>query len=61
MGNSQNINKEKETILWLDKNVFNKENKSTYKLYLPKLEKFNFLCFTSVKNLIEFITKKTNK
>ena len=60
MGNSQNINKEKETILWLDKNVFNKENKSTYKLYLPKLEKFNFLCFTSVKNLIEFITKKTN-
>ena len=57
MGNSQNIDKTKETIIWLDKNVFNEENKFTYKEYLPKLEKFNFFCFSSIQNLEIFIKK----
>ena len=57
MGNSQNIDKNKETIIWLDKNVFNDENKYTYKEYLPRLEKFNFFCFNSIQNLEIFIKK----
>ena len=60
MGNSQNIDNHKETIIWLDKNVFNKENKFIYEIYLPRFDKFNFLCFTSVKELISFITKNLN-
>ena len=60
MGNSQNIDSLKETIIWLDKNVFNKENKFIHEVYLPRFDKFNFLCFTSVKELISFITKKLN-
>ena len=55
MRNSQNIDENKETIIWLDKNVFNEENKYTYKEYLPRLEKFNFFRFSSIKNLEIFI------
>ena len=57
MGNSQKIQENKESIIWLDKNVFNDENKTTYKLYQKRLEKYNFLCFTSVKDLFSFIEK----
>ena len=57
MGNSQKVDENKESILWLDKNVFNDENKLTYKSYQKRLEKFNFLCFTSVSSLISFIEK----
>ena len=57
MGNSLKINKDKDTIIWLDKNVFNKENEGTYKEYRNVLENFNFLCFTSVKNVLSFIKK----
>ena len=60
MGNSQKINEEKETIIWLDKNVFNKENEMTYKSYLKRLEKFNFFCLTSVKSVTSFIEKNLN-
>ena len=57
MGSSQTIKENKEAIIWLDKNVFNKENKITYEAYEKKLENFNFLCFTSVSSLISFIEK----
>ena len=60
MGNSQKIDNLKETIIWLDKNVFNQENKFIYEIYLPRFDKFNFICFTSVKDLITFITNKKN-
>ena len=56
MGNLTNFEKKKEkTIIWLDKNVFNKENKMTYKLYLPKLKDYNFICFTNIEKLFDFI------
>ena len=45
MGNSPKLESKKETILWLDKNVYNEENKFTYKKYLPRLNEFNFFLF----------------
>ena len=60
MGNSQKINEGKESIIWLDKNVFNKENEMTYKSYLKRLEKFNFFFLTSVKSVTSFIEKNLN-
>jgi len=60
MGNSQKIDENKETIVWLDKNVFNEENKSTYKEYLPRLKNFNFFCFNSIQDLELFIKKNIN-
>ena len=55
MGNSPKLEGTKETILWLDKNVYNEENKFTYEKYIPKLKKFNFFCFVLVKELINYI------
>ena len=60
MGNSQKIIENKDSIIWLDKNVYNDENKLTYKSYQKKLEKFNFLCFKSVSDLISFIKNNLN-
>ena len=60
MGNSQELDSKKETILWLDKNVYNEENKSTFVEYYPKLKRFNFFCFTSVEDLIDYIEKNSN-
>lgn len=58
MGNSfPEIDEKKECIIWLDSNVFNDENKMINELYQRRLEKFNFLCFTSVDNLFSFIKK----
>ena len=50
----------KEAIIWLDKNIFNEENTSTYEDYLPKLKTFNFFRFTSVNDLFEYITNEEN-
>ena len=55
MGNSQKLETNTDTILWLDQNVYNEENKSTYVKYLPKLKNFNFVLFTSVDELINYI------
>ena len=61
MGNSDpKIDQNKECIIWLDQNVFNDENKATYKFYKFFLSNFNFLCFTSVDSLFSFIIKKKN-
>ena len=60
MGSSQNIDRNKETIIWLDKNVFNEENKSTYNEYQQKLEEFNFFCFSSINSVKSFIEKNLN-
>lgn len=58
MGNSDpKIDENKECIFWLDKNVFNKENKVTYNFYKNLLLEFNFFCFTSVDSLFSFIKK----
>ena len=59
MGNKIELIKNKDTILWIDANVYNSENKKTYQYYLPKLKNFNFICFTSEKKAINFI--KDNK
>ena len=55
MGNSQILDTEKNAILWLDQNVYNEENQDTYKEYLPKLNNYNFFCFTSVEQLFNYI------
>ena len=63
MGNSPNppkISTEIATIFWLDQNVYNEDNKYTYEKYLPKLKNFNFFCFTSVDDLINYIQNKDN-
>ena len=57
MGNSTVLDKKKKTILWLDKNVLNKENKLTFKAYLPILKNYNFFCFTTVKAIFKYLKK----
>ena len=58
MGN--NIDQNKDSIIWIDTNIFNDENKKTYELNKQKLINFNFLCFTSVKKAFSFIQKRKN-
>ena len=53
MENPQQLNSNKETIIWLDQNIYNKENKFIYERYFPKLKEFNFFRFTSVEDLIK--------
>ena len=60
MGNSPKLKYSRESILWLDQDVYNDENKSTYEKYLPKLKNYNFFCFTSVKKLINYIIDNLN-
>ena len=55
MGNKPELNDKKDTILWIDANVNNDENKETYKKYLQILQKFNFIRFSSVKKAMNFI------
>jgi len=50
------IENEKDTIIWIDSNIYNSENEDTYKIYLPKLKNFNFFRFDSVKSAINFIS-----
>ena len=60
MGSSQILDINKNAILWLDQNVYNEENKDTYKEFLPKLKNYNFFCFTSVDKLFEYIGNNLN-
>ena len=55
MGNEQIIDKSKDSILWIDKNIYNNENTKTYKQYLPMLKNFNFFRFKNVERVIKFI------
>ncbi len=55
MGNEQIIDKSKDSILWIDENIYNKENTKTYKEYLPILKNFNFFRFKNVERVIKFI------
>ena len=57
MGNNININEKKDTIIWIDANIYNSENKNTYQMYLAKLQKFNFLRFSNVESVIKFISQ----
>ena len=58
MGNQTEIlDKYKECIIWIDANIYNEENKETYKRHLKTFQNFNFICFSSVKNAINFIYK----
>ena len=54
MGNNNGItlDTQKDTILWIDANIDNFENKSTYEQYKSKLNKFNFIRFSSFKKAI---------
>ena len=58
MGNDFDENK--DSIIWIDQNVVNKENKTTYETYKPKLLNYNFICFKSVQKAFKFIKKKKN-
>ena len=57
MGTSVKINENKDTIIWIDKNALNQENKETYKYYLKVLENFNFFSFKSIKEVISLLEK----
>ena len=54
MGND--IDEKKDTIIWIDSNVYNSENEETYKSYQPVFKNFNFLRFDSVKKVIVYIS-----
>ena len=57
MGNEGNdIDEKKDTIIWIDSNVYNSENEETYKSYQPEFKNFNFLRFDSVKKAIDYIS-----
>ena len=61
MGNDIEIDKKKETIIWIDSNVFNSENTITYKNCLPIFINFNFIRFSSVEKAIDCIKDKKTK
>ena len=62
MGNIENstIDINKETLIWIDKNINNKENIETFRKYKEdiRLRNFNFLIFSNVNSAIELM--KTN-
>ena len=58
MGSSETFDENKDTILWIDSNVYNSENEETFKAHLQELKNFNFLRFDSVKKAIDYISKK---
>ena len=60
MENPQQLNSNKETIIWLDQNIYNKENKFIYERYFPKLKEFYFFRFTSVEDLIKYIEENSS-
>jgi len=60
MESSQTLETNKNSILWLDQNVYNSENTNTYKSYLEKLKDYNFFCFTSVDQLFKYIDNNLN-
>ena len=49
------LDESKDTIIWIDSNIYNFENKSTYNYYLPNFNNFNFIRFLSVKSAIRFL------
>ena len=53
------LDNKKECIIWIDANIYNKENQETYKNNRKKLKNFNFIRFSSVKKAMNFI--KENK
>ena len=57
MGSYLNIDETKETIIWIDANIYNYENKLTYQKYLPKFKNFNFFRFSSIKEAIIFLSR----
>ena len=60
MENPQQLDSKKETIIWLDQNIYNRENKFIYERYFPKLKEFNFFRFTSVEDLIKYIEENSS-
>ena len=58
MGNSPDFDEKKDSIIWLDQNVFNEENNATFEYYKSKLSNFNFIRFKSVKDISKFIESK---
>ena len=57
MGTSTILDKEKKTIIWLDKKVLNKDNKFILEAYLPRLKNYNFFRIKSVIEIFEYIKK----
>ena len=51
------LDNKKECIIWIDANIYNKENQETYKNNRKKLKNFNFIRFSSVKNAMNFINE----
>ena len=59
MGNQTEIlDHKKECIIWIDANIYNEENKETYKSHLKTFQNFNFICFSSVQSATNFIYKQ---
>ena len=59
MGNDITLDTNKETIIWIDANIYNFENKNTYEQYNSKFKKFNFIRFSSVSKAINYITRNS--
>ena len=59
MGNDITLDTNKETIIWIDANIYNFENKDTYEQYNSKFKKFNFIRFSSVSKAINYITRNS--
>ena len=57
MGNDITLDTSKDTIIWIDANIYNFENKSTYNQNISKLSKFNFIRFSTVKRAINYISE----
>ena len=59
MGNDITLDTNKETIIWIDANIYNFENKNTYEQYNSKFKKFNFIRFSSVSKAINYISRNS--
>ena len=57
MRNNITLDTNKETIIWIDANIYNFENKNTYVQYNSKFNKFNFIRFSSVSKAIDYISR----
>ena len=57
MGNDITLDENKETIIWIDSNIYNFDNKKTYEQNISKFNRFNFIRFSSVNKAINYIRK----
>ena len=55
MSSGQYIQEQLKTIIWIDSNVYDIENESTYQNNKLKFKDYNFLRFNGVDNALSFV------